>query len=232
MIDINEILLLAIPALISALVVIAFVAFRLLRLAERQSFYKEDKFRLSVEKEISRLSHELTYSRERFEKVNHLLLDTQRAGFSSGKNNSKNNFLERMGVDTNAKVDPEYVFVLMPFHPEFDKKYSVIERAVRKLGFRCSRGDTNSVSSNIMSHILNEIFRAKLIIADVGTRNPNVFYELGIAHAIGKPVVMISESESQIPFDISSTRILFYNTSHELEKNITKWLPQMIAHES
>ena len=87
----------------------------------------------------------------------------------------------------------------------------------------CSCDDSN-ISSNILAHVIEEMLSAKIVIANISGRNPNVFYELGIAHALGKPVLLISESLSDIPFDIHSQRILAFRDERELTKNLNKWL--------
>ena len=62
----------------------------------------------------------------------------------------------------------------------------------------------------IIKDIWASIYRAKIIIADCTGKNPNVFYEIGVAHAIGKSVILITQNESDIPFDLRHLRYLIY----------------------
>jgi nucleoside 2-deoxyribosyltransferase len=64
-----------------------------------------------------------------------------------------------------------------------------------------------------MRDIWKQINQAKVVIADLTFKNPNVFYELGLAHAIGKPVVLIAQTIDDIPFDLRSVRIVIYTDS-------------------
>lgn len=63
----------------------------------------------------------------------------------------------------------------------------------------------------IFQDIQGEIEQAEIVIADITPPNPNVFYELGYAHALGKPTILLAQRDSKLPFDISSFRIVFYN---------------------
>ncbi|MBX7259719.1 MAG: hypothetical protein K1Y02_25410 [Candidatus Hydrogenedentes bacterium] len=209
---------------------LVYIALRLIRLAEKKTDYDSDKYRLSIEDQIAGLSKQLTYSSERFERVNHLLLDSQKA--ASGRmtaSSGPNVFLREMGVDTDISIDNDFVFVLTPFHPEFADSYIAIKEAVMSMGLRCSRGDDVHMSSNILQHILQEICRARLIVADITSRNPNVYYELGIAQALGKPVLLIARNTKDLPFDISTWRVLVYHSFTDLQQGLRKWLTQTLA---
>ena len=52
-----------------------------------------------------------------------------------------------------------------------------------------------------------------MLVAELTSRNPNVFYELGLAHALGKPVVLVSSNEQDVPFDLNHIRVIYYDTS-------------------
>jgi hypothetical protein len=107
--------------------------------------------------------------------------------------------------------DPQLVFVLMPFAPEFDQIYQQgIKPAWEELGFRVLRADEEFHVHDIMCHaICQNIQRARFIVADMTGRNPNVFYELGLAHAFGKPVILITPHKDYVPFDLQA--ILYIN---------------------
>lgn len=105
-------------------------------------------------------------------------------------------------------------FVLMPFEPQ--SLTQIYERYVKRplqqeLGLKCVRADDIYRSTEIMRDIWVHINQARLIIAELTYKNPNVFYELGLAHVLGKRVILISQSMDFIPFDLRSIRTLIYN---------------------
>ena len=78
---------------------------------------------------------------------------------------------------------------------------------------RAVRSDETYGPGVIIADIINEISEAKFIIAEVSEKNPNVFYEVGFAHAIRKPTILIAQKETELPFDISPFRVLFYENT-------------------
>jgi hypothetical protein len=110
-------------------------------------------------------------------------------------------------------VDPWTVFVLMPFQREFEGTYNVIRQAASKCGFEIRRADEMTSPGRIMDQILVAIQTAGLVLADITGSNPNVLYEVGIAHTLHKETVLISQSSHDIPFDIRMVRTLIYENS-------------------
>lgn len=85
-------------------------------------------------------------------------------------------------------------FVLMPFEPEFDRIFErLIQPTLAEVGYEVQRADTDLSQRNIMRKIIEGIANADLIVAELTGNNPNVFYELGVAHGLQKPVIMISQ---------------------------------------
>jgi len=95
----------------------------------------------------------------------------------------------------------------------FDEYYQdIIAPAARSVGLDVVRADEIYDVRPIMDDIVRGIINADVIVAEVTTRNPNVNYELGMAHALGKPVVIISQSVDDIPFDYRHVRAILYDT--------------------
>ncbi|MBT5366664.1 MAG: hypothetical protein HOL05_01370, partial [Nitrospinaceae bacterium] len=113
-----------------------------------------------------------------------------------------------------------FVFVLMPFDPEFDAVFSkLIVPTLEGNCFSVNRADSALDQENILKNIIRNISKADLVIADMTTMNPNVMYELGIAHAFSKPTVLIAQSIDDVPFDLRSYRVITYSTHfNEAEK--------------
>lgn len=132
-----------------------------------------------------------------------------------------------------ADVENDLVAIMMPFSAEFDQVYKAIEKACLRWGLRCIRADNIWEDSTIIQDIFNLLFRAQVIIVDFSGKNPNVMYETGIAHTLGKQVVPISQSYDDVPFDIQHHRILKYLPNTEglktLEKKLADKLHQLTA---
>lgn len=123
----------------------------------------------------------------------------------------------------------DYCFVIQPFDDggKFDKRYKeVYKSAIEKAGIEAYRIDKDPGTRNIISEIEEKIASSKICFADISEDNPNVWYELGFAFAIGKDVVMVSDStREKFPFDISHKSIIKYKSESprdfdDLQSNI------------
>ena len=112
-------------------------------------------------------------------------------------------------------VDSNLVSVMMPFRAEFNNVYDTIRSASDANGLRCKRADDIWEHSVVMQDVFSLIFRSYIVVCDFSDRNPNVFYEAGIAHTLGKHVVPITQSPSDIPFDLQQYRYLRYHNNSE-----------------
>lgn len=116
-------------------------------------------------------------------------------------------------------VDPKLVAVMMPFAPEFEPVFDAIHHASRKAGLTCLRVKDIWENQVIIQDVFALIFRASIVVCDYTRKNPNVFYEAGIAHTLGKTVVPLSQSAADVPFDVAHHRFLPYFPNREgLEK--------------
>lgn len=103
-------------------------------------------------------------------------------------------------------------FVMMPFSEPFNLYYDRLYKpAVIAADLVPVRADDLFRPSPIVSDLWNMIQEAKVLVAELTTKNANVFYELGLAHAIGKPVVLVSETMDDVPFDLQQLRVITYN---------------------
>ena len=104
-------------------------------------------------------------------------------------------------------------FAIMPFDEEFDSVYKgVIKSSLSEVGFTVKRADDIDSQQNILRDIIGNITSSNLVIADLTGANPNVFYELGLAHALRKPVILITQDIEDVPFDLKSYRMIVYTT--------------------
>jgi hypothetical protein len=104
---------------------------------------------------------------------------------------------------------------MMPFAAGFDNVYAALQEAATESGMRCNRADDIWVNNHIMDDVINLIWRARVIISDMTSRNPNVFYETGIVHTLGRNAIQITQSMSDVPFDLQSIRSIPYLNNRE-----------------
>ena len=103
------------------------------------------------------------------------------------------------------------VFVLMSFSPNFTPIFTThISKVVKSLDLTVGRADDFFTAHSVMEDVWKAVYRSRAVIADCTTRNPNVFYEIGMAHTVGKPVILITQDESDIPFDLRHLRYIVY----------------------
>jgi hypothetical protein len=115
--------------------------------------------------------------------------------------------------DTGTEHD--LVAVMIPFAAEFEPVFNAIMIASATIGLRCQRAKDIWVQSAVIQDVFGLIFRSQIVICDFTGKNPNVFYEAGIAHTLGKHVIPITQHGSDIPFDLHHHRFLSYLNNKE-----------------
>ena len=106
----------------------------------------------------------------------------------------------------------------MPFGGWFDTYYATIYcPAIEAAGLKPKRADDLARPGTIVHDIWSYTQTAAIVLADLTGRNPNVFYELGLAHALAKPVILLTESLDDVPFDLRALRVIIY------DKNAPDW---------
>ncbi len=134
------------------------------------------------------------------------------------------------------QIDDDFCFILMPFVEDLAPVYTDhIKSVIENAGLTALRADDLFSASTIIEDIWKSILRARLIIADVTGKNPNVFYELGIAHTLGKDVIIITQSIQDVPFDIAHWRVLSYSFTprgmNEFEEHLSKTINVILRKE-
>jgi hypothetical protein len=123
------------------------------------------------------------------------------------------------------------VFVLMPFKPQFTKRYEqAIKRAVEDSGMRAERVDKQSYHhQGITDRVLQQIEDSDILIADMSGNNSNVLYEVGYAHAKNKLCILLTNRTNKIPFDLKNKRHVVFSGLNDLRKKISKELKALTA---
>jgi hypothetical protein len=128
-------------------------------------------------------------------------------------------------VDTKTPVaSTETVFVMQPFAGALGGYYDLIFKpAVTQAGMTAVRADAEIFGTGkIIDQIWRGIRSARVLVAELTTKNPNVFYELGLAHALEKPVILVSSNQEDVPFDLRHIRVILYDQSDPF------WGPKLI----
>ncbi|MBE0680526.1 MAG: hypothetical protein IH589_01320 [Anaerolineales bacterium] len=141
------------------------------------------------------------------EKINLVLENKKKA-----LNDQKGMFISPSFPAVDGVIDPKLVFVLMPFSEEWSDDVQLLIKTVgKKHKLNIIRADDIFGPRKIINDIWQSINKAGLIIADISAHNANVFYELGIAHTLGKEVILTRKKDGvKSPFDISSWRYIEY----------------------
>lgn len=228
----HTLLITIISSVLSLIALIAVLVLQIKRSKEVEyDIYKQkamiDLMRESYEKQVYMLNKEMMSDEERWKKINHLLIEAQ-ANKAQVPHTDKigTQFFSDLGIEMSLINEKRQVFVLTPFNEIFDETYNNIKDIVMSMGIRCTRGDEELKTGSVLSHIVQLMLESKIIIANIDGRNSNVYYELGIAHALGKKTILLSTDVDNIPFDLKTQRILFYSTKSELKE---KLLPYIIS---
>jgi nucleoside 2-deoxyribosyltransferase len=139
------------------------------------------------------------------------------------------------GVAVGADVT---CYVLMPFSEPFDPVYEAIETATSACQLKCHRADMRRDIGSLMESMMTDIILSDVIIADISGLNPNVLYELGIAHALSKPTILLSQDlagGARLPFDISQVLTVKYDPNDndwtsELQRVLRRFLCSRESH--
>ncbi|MEH6721575.1 MAG: hypothetical protein V7704_22095 [Aurantimonas endophytica] len=107
-------------------------------------------------------------------------------------------------------LDPHLASAMMPFAAGFNAVFDAIRDAAEGAGLRCRRADDIWENASIIQDVVSLIDRSRIVICDCSGRNPNVFYEAGIAHTLGREVILIAQSDQDIPFDLRHLRYVHY----------------------
>ena len=141
----------------------------------------------------------------------------------------------KSGRSKTIKETVSSCFILMPFKEPFETYYNtIIKPAVLTANLDALRGDSLFTPTPIMGDVWQMIQDAHVLVAELTGKNPNVFYELGLGHAIGKPIVLISETMDDVPFDLQQLRVILYDKNdpawgNKLKNNIVAALAETMS---
>jgi hypothetical protein len=118
-----------------------------------------------------------------------------------------------------SKARPQ-AFVIMPFKSELDFVHSVIYQTIGRCGIDCVRADQIAVSRPVMDDVKRQIAEADLVIVDFTGKNPNVYYEAGLADAWKKDWIVLAQSADDLTFDVRHIRCIQYSNTMGADKKL------------
>jgi hypothetical protein len=136
-----------------------------------------------------------------------------------------------LSVQRSRPVRAQYLFVMMPFGAQHVDTYDTIRRSILKVSAELvvERVDERPGGFPILQEIWECIRSARALICDLSDERPNVYYELGYAHALKKPVICVARTGTNIHFDVSGYRVLFFGTYRELEAGLRTEIERILG---
>lgn len=131
-------------------------------------------------------------------------------------------------ISEQEKIEPALVSVMMPFDAGFGAVYDTLRATVERTGLRCRRADEIWENPAIIQDIVSLIDKSRVVVCDCTGRNPNVFYEIGIAHTLGREVILITQTDADIPFDLRHLRYVRYLNNAEGREQLSVQLAARI----
>jgi len=118
----------------------------------------------------------------------------------------------------------------MPFNNTFGPVHETINQALTEVWWKVRRADQVSYPRLVTDLILKEILTSDLVVADLTNSNPNVFYEVGLAHTLGNDLLLLTQ-DKEIPFDLKNEQTIFYDAGQlpDLKKAIQQSVGSGIA---
>lgn len=113
------------------------------------------------------------------------------------------------------RIESSLISAMMPFDPAFNAVYEKLKDVATSMNLHCRRADDIWENPAIIQDVVSLIDHSRVVICDCTGRNPNVFYEIGIAHTLGREVILITQSEHDIPFDLRHLRYVHYLNNGE-----------------
>jgi hypothetical protein len=107
----------------------------------------------------------------------------------------------------------------MPFDAELDFVYRVIKETVEQHDLDCLRADERLISEPVMEDVKSQIAKADVVVVDFTNKNPNVYFEAGLADAWKKKWIVLAQSPTDLTFDVRHIRTIIY--SHKMGADVT-----------
>lgn len=221
------------------LLIFVFIFWQRLKLNQRTTEVQKldkligyNKKRKEIDEEINLLTRELMHSSlSEYLDINRLVFGGQNE-IVNNKSVNYNAFFEQFGL-SNEKMEirKNSAIFLTAFNEEGNNLFNKCQRILGDMDIFLQKTDNYVEKEDIMMNIVSLIVQSEIVIVNINGRNPNVYYELGIAHAIGKPTILLSKADfdiNNIGFDVRQKRIIIYNSLDDLEKQLLYQVNRLI----
>ncbi len=118
-------------------------------------------------------------------------------------------------IPEHENIEVALASAMMPFDMGFAQVYDCIQQATASVGLVCRRADNFWQNNAIIQDVVSLLDRSRIVVCDCTGRNANVFYEAGIAHTLGRDVILIAQSGQDVPFDLQHLRYIRYLNNAE-----------------
>jgi hypothetical protein len=224
---------------ISIIVLLMSFFMRIIDKNKRENYDFEKKYALIesqrnfYENKIYELTKRLSMDNNRWVDLNQMLLSAQENIYKT-KNNKIiiNSFLKNCGiVEDDLIIDDKLIFTIIPLNKSFVSLYKNIKDICSQNNLDVVKSDEQYIDGDILNHIVKLIIKSRFIIAVLDGRNANVYYELGIAHTLGKDVILLASASEYVdmPFNIKSKDIAFYNSPKTLSIELNDRIKKMLV---
>jgi len=214
--------------------ILCLIYYYIRKLESKIEVYNRDNLlkyqRSRLEDKVYDATDKLVLDNQHFADANHLLLDASKNNELKSKREVPNySYFNDLGIlENDFKVEDKFVTCLMPFNSKYNTLYDTIKHGCKFNGFTCIRTDEEKIesNSNLRKYIVMKIIQAQFVIAVLDGRNPNVLYEVGIAHAIGKLVILLVKREktNELPENLKGNRLLIYKNEDDLFDQLSSTL--------
>lgn len=210
------------------------IYFYIRKLESKIEVYNKDNLikyqRSRLEDRVYDATDKLVFDDQHFADMNHLILDASAYKDLTSKRNVPNrSYFEELGIkNEDFYIQEKLATCLMPFSKKYRSIYDVIMHSCEFSGFKCRRTDDELIAtnSNLRRFIVSLILQAEVVIAEIDGRNPNVMYEVGLAHAMGKLVIIVvkRDNSDEIPENLKGNRLVVYRNEDDLFEQLNKTL--------
>jgi len=131
-------------------------------------------------------------------------------------------------MDAIHAVEDDLISIIMPFAANFNSVYENVKLMATETGMICLRADDIWEHDTVIQNVITLICKSRIVICDCTGKNPNVFYEASIAHALVKNVILLTQSEDDIPFDLRHIRYLKYLNNEQGREEMVESLQRRV----
>ena len=130
-----------------------------------------------------------------------------------------------------VKIQPKSAMVIMSFsnNPVFAKVYESYKQVCSEFEYSCSRIDTDKNVPRILPEILSRIAACAVTVVDLTDEKANIYYELGYAEALKKPLIVTAKEGTALPFDVKDMPVIFWKNQRDLREQLRERLSSLVT---